>query len=145
MATASCNQTAQAFVTAYNSWTLENIMDVRASDCINYILPGSLGQEPMDNEHYKAFFAPRMAPFRNFHLTVHDTVVDEAARKAVLHMTSTASTDIGEYRNEYMVKLHMTEDCRKIDRFEEFVDSGYSAKFMGDLAKNHSPSKKPSL
>ncbi|KAL9041860.1 MAG: hypothetical protein Q9180_000996 [Flavoplaca navasiana] len=145
MTMASCNQTAQALVTAYNTWTLENIMDVRASNCINYILPNSLGQKSMDNEEYKAFFAPRMASFRNFNLAVHDTVVDEAARKVVLHMTSTASTDVGDYRNEYMLKLHMTEDCRKVDVFEEFVDSAYSAKFMAYLAKHPSAAKKPNL
>lgn len=145
MTMVSCGQTAQALVTTYNTWSLENIMDVRASNCINYILPNSLGQKSMDNEEYKAFFAPKMAPFRNFNLSVHDTVVDEAARKVVLHMTSTASTDVGDYRNEYMLKLHMTEDCRKIDKFEEFVDSAYSTKFMADLAKHPSAAKKPNL
>ncbi|KAL8997205.1 MAG: hypothetical protein Q9169_003471 [Polycauliona sp. 2 TL-2023] len=145
MASVSCNQAAKALVTAYNSWNLENIMDVRASDCMNYVLPSSLGQKPMDNEQYKAFFAPRMPPFRNFNLIVHDTVVDEAARKVVLHLTSTASTNIGDYGNEYMLKLHMTDDGRKIVRFEEFVDSGYTAKFMADLARNQSSSKKPNL
>ncbi|KAL8650740.1 MAG: hypothetical protein Q9226_005016 [Calogaya cf. arnoldii] len=139
---ASCGQTAQALVAAYNTWTLENIMNVRAFNCMNYILPASLGQTPMDNEKYKAFFAPRMVPFRDFQLTVHDTVVDEAARKVIMHMTSTASTDIGKYCNEYILKLPMTEDCRKVDKFEEFVHSGYSAKFMADLAKSQ---RKPSL
>ncbi|KAL8684826.1 MAG: hypothetical protein Q9224_006113 [Gallowayella concinna] len=142
---ASCLQTAQALVSAYNSWTLENIMDVRASDCINYILPASLGRKVMNNEEYVSFFGPRMAPFRNFNLKVHDTVVDEAARKVVLHMTSAASTDIGDYHNEYMLKLHMTEDCRKVDRFEEFVDSAYSAKYMAELQQHQSEPRKASM
>ncbi|KAI4231781.1 MAG: hypothetical protein LQ349_005396 [Xanthoria aureola] len=135
---ASCRETAEALVTAYNSYKLENMMDVRSSDCINYILPHSLGQKPMDNEQYMAWVTPRLPPFRNFTLTVHDTVVDEAARKVVLHMTSTASTDLGDYHNEYMLKLHMTEDRRKVDKFEEFVDSGYSSKVMKELLKHQS-------
>ncbi|KAL8807309.1 MAG: hypothetical protein Q9182_000814 [Xanthomendoza sp. 2 TL-2023] len=142
---ASCLETAKAVVSAYNTWTLENIMDVRASDCINYILPVSLGRKTMNNEEYISFFAPRMAPFRNFNLKVQDTVVDEAARKVVLHMTSTASTDIGDYHNEYMVKLHMTDDRRKIDKFEEFVDSAYSARYMAELQKYQSEQGKASM
>ncbi|KAL8927353.1 MAG: hypothetical protein Q9172_001432 [Xanthocarpia lactea] len=142
---ASCSQTAQALVTAYNTWTLENIMDIRASNCINYILPRSLSQKPMNNEEYIAFFAPSIPLFRNFRLTIHDIVVDESDRKVVMHLTSTASTDIGKYYNEYMLKLHMTEDCRKVDKFEEFVDSGYSAKYMAKLLENPSRARKTSL
>ncbi|KAL8728176.1 MAG: hypothetical protein Q9166_005570 [cf. Caloplaca sp. 2 TL-2023] len=142
---ATCLQTAQALVTAYNTWTLENIMNMRASQCTNYVLPTSLGQKPMNNEEYVAFFAPRMRPFRNFNLTVHDTVVDEAALKVVLYMTSTASTDIGDYQNEYMLKLHMTEDRCKVDKFEEFVDSAYSAKYMAKLQRHLSQSARTKM
>ncbi|KAI4242147.1 MAG: hypothetical protein L6R40_004190 [Gallowayella cf. fulva] len=142
---ASCLQAARALVSAYNTWTLDEIMAIRASDCVNYILPASLDRKAMNNDEYVAFFAPRMPPFKNFNLTVHDTVVDEAPRKVVLHMTSTASTAIGEYRNEYMLKLHITEDRRKIDRFEEFVDSGYSAQFMTKLHQHLSGSTKASI
>ena len=50
-----------------------------------------------------------------------------------MHATSTAETDIGDYRNEYMLVLHMTEDGGKVERFMEYVDSGYSREFLGRL------------
>ena len=99
----------------------------------------------MNNEEHISFFAPSMPLFRNFRLTIHDIVVDESDRKVVMHLTSIASTDIGKYCNEYMLKLHMTEDCRKVDKFEEFVDSGYSAMYMAKLRENQSRARKASL
>ncbi|KAL8723561.1 MAG: hypothetical protein Q9225_000196 [Loekoesia sp. 1 TL-2023] len=126
-------QTARALVSAYNSRNMEAIMDVRAPDCMNYILPASLGQKPMNNEQYTSFLTTSLPAFRGFCLTIRDTVIDEPARKVVMHLTSTASTDLGKYHNEYMMTLHMTKDGCKVDKFEEFVDSKYSADFMPRL------------
>ncbi|KAL8934838.1 MAG: hypothetical protein Q9211_005018 [Gyalolechia sp. 1 TL-2023] len=123
-------QTVQTVISAYNAWELDAIMDVRAPNCMNYILPTSLGRRPMDNQQYLSFLAATLPAFQGFHLTVHDIVIDQAAHKAVMHLSSTASTPIGEYHNEYMITLHMTEDGCQIDKFEEFVDSKYSADFM---------------
>lgn len=86
-----------------------------------------------------------MPAFQGFHLTVHDTVIDETARKVVMHLTSTASTPIDEYHNEYMLTLHMTEDGHKVDKFEEFVDSKYSADFMARVREFLSQSNKANM
>ena len=74
-----------------------------------------------------------MPAFKDFHVTVHDIVVDETARKVVMHASSTASTKLGSYNNEYTLILHMTEDGRKVEKFYEFVDSAYSADYMARL------------
>ncbi|KAI4178766.1 MAG: hypothetical protein L6R41_008221 [Letrouitia leprolyta] len=138
-------QTADAVVSAYNSWDIQQIMHVRAANCMNYILPTSLGRKPMNNEEYQSFFISSMPAFEGFHLTVHDTVIDETARKVVMHITSTASTPIGDYHNEYRLTLRMTEDGQKIGRFEEFVDSKYSADFMPRVRDFLSQSKKANM
>lgn len=70
----------------------------------------------MDNEEYASCFAPNVPLFEDFRLTVHDTIVDEAAQKVTMHLSSTAITAIGKYDNEYMLTLHVTEDGRKVDR-----------------------------
>ena len=53
-----------------------------------------------------------------------------------MHASITATTDLGDYGNEYMLVLHMTEDGKKVVRFEEFVDSKYSAEFMPRLREH---------
>ena len=108
-------------------------MSFRAPNCIQYILPSSLNRPPLNNEQYAAYFVPIMPAFQNFHVTVHDTIVDEAARKVVLRASSMATTALGPYNNEYTLILHMTEDGRKVEKFYEFVDSAYSADYMPRL------------
>ena len=77
-----------------------------------------------------------MPAFRNFHVTVKNTIVDEEARKVAMHASSAAMTDLGDYSNEYMLVLHMTEDGKKVVRFEEFVDSKYSMEFLPRLREH---------
>ncbi|KAL9022809.1 MAG: hypothetical protein Q9185_000072 [Variospora sp. 1 TL-2023] len=135
-------QTAQNLVSAYNSLDIEAIMGVRSADCVNTILPASLGFQAMNNEEYAAFFSRNLHLLKDFHLAVHDTLVDEAARKVSMHLTSSATTGIGDYSNEYMVTLHMTEDGRKTDRFDEFADSKYSAEFLSKLYEHKAQTDK---
>ncbi|KAL8921202.1 MAG: hypothetical protein Q9208_005812 [Pyrenodesmia sp. 3 TL-2023] len=138
-------RTAQTLVTAYNAWDLGAIMDVRSTDCVNCILPASLGRPTMDNEQYRSFFAPNLPLFKGFHLTVLDIIIDEAARKVAMHLSSTATTAIGDYSNEYMLTLHITEDGRKVDRFEEFVDSKYSTDYLSKLRDSVAQSSKANM
>ena len=77
-----------------------------------------------------------MPAFNNFHVNVKHTVVDEEAQKVAMHAFSTATTDLGDYSNEYMLVLHMTVDGTKVERFEEFVDSKYSMEFMPRLREH---------
>lgn len=125
--------TAQEAIQGYNTWTLESILSFRAPTCLHYVLPSSLHRPPLNNEQYAALFHPIMPAFEGFHLTVHDSIVDEAARKVLKHASSSASTALGPYNNEYMLILHMTEDGRKVEKFYEFVDSAYSADYMRRL------------
>ena len=77
-----------------------------------------------------------MLAFKNFNSSSKNTVVDEEAKKVVMHASSTATTDLGDYNNEYILVLHMTEDGTKVHRFEEFVDSKYSTEFLSRLREN---------
>ena len=129
-------ETGCAVIDGYNAWKPEAIMAYRTSDCIHQILPASLGRQPMNNEQYLASLTPIIPAFKNFHITATNTVVDEEARKVVMHAYSTATTDLGDYSNEYMLVLQMTEDGTKVVRLEEFVDSKYSAEYLPRLRKH---------
>ena len=129
-------ETAIAAIDGYNAWKPEAIMAFRAPDCIHQVLPASLGREPMNNEQYLAYFTPIMPAFSNFHLTGKHTIVDEEARNVAIHAFSTATTDLGDYKNEYMLILHMTMDGTKVRLFEEFVDSKHTAEFFMRLREH---------
>jgi len=66
---------------------------------------------------------------------VKEEVHDAAAHTCIIHASSTAETKIGRYANEYALILTFTEDGRKVTRFDEFVDSAYSQRFVAALAK----------
>jgi len=50
-----------------------------------------------------------------------------------MHASSTAKTPIGSYANEYMLALTFTDDGTKVIRFDEFVDSAFSASYFARL------------
>ena len=126
-------QTARAVIASYESWTIDAILSYRAENCLQYILPTSLGIKPMNNAQYAAYFGLQIPLFRDFKLKVHDTFHDAATQKVSMWVTSNAMTDIGEYRNEYMIVLHLNEEGTKVEKLLEYVDSAHSIKFMGML------------
>jgi hypothetical protein len=60
-------------------------------------------------------------------------VVDVEARKVMMHLTSTAESDIGPYTNEYIFWVTISEDGEKVDEIVEFLDSFYTANFLSRL------------
>ena len=133
MSRATLLSTAQTVIQAYNTWTPTSVLAFRAPHCEHQFLPNSLKQPCLNNAQYAAYFVPLMPHFRSFTVTVHDTVVDEVARKVVMRASSTAETDVGPYANEYMIVLRMTEDGRLVERFDEFNDSAFIVEFLPRL------------
>ncbi|KAK4692358.1 hypothetical protein P7C71_g4828, partial [Lecanoromycetidae sp. Uapishka_2] len=125
--------TAQSAIESYNKWDKSVILAVRAPDCIHQILPASTLQPPMNNEAYSGFLDIILPIFRDMHLTVHDATVDEVEKRVVMHASSKGRTDVGEYGNEYMFSMWMTDDGKMVKRLEEFADSKYSKDYFDKL------------
>ncbi|KIW69328.1 hypothetical protein PV04_05210 [Phialophora macrospora] len=130
-------RTAQAFIESYNTWTVDALLSVRSPLCIQYTLPADEERfPPRKNAEYGAFVQTIIPMFRNFRLRIvdeDDVVVDVEKRKVVFHAKSRADSDVGEYANEYVFTLTMTDDGRLVEKVVEFYDSGYSEKFFGKL------------
>lgn len=60
---------------------------------------------------------------------------DAEMHTCITHASSTADTEIERYRNEYALILTFTEDGKKVARFDEFVESAYSERFVAALGK----------
>lgn len=128
--------TALSVVDGYNAWSIEEILAPRSTNCTQHILPHSLGIPPMNNTQYASYFRPNLPNFRNFHVDVQETVVDVEARKVVILASSTAETDIGAYANEYVLVVEMGHDGKQAEKVIEWVDSGYSVRFLGQLRQH---------
>ncbi|KAF2228521.1 hypothetical protein EV356DRAFT_498305 [Viridothelium virens] len=129
--------TALSFIAAYNQWTVQAIIAIRSPSCIHYTLPISLQVPPRSNAEYATFMDPMLAVFRGVHFSIisnDDTIVDVEARTVVLHCSNLADTDAGEYTNEYMFSLTMSEDGTKVDKIIEFIDAAYTVEFKRRIA-----------
>ena len=78
----------------------------------------------MTNAEYATYFAPNLSMFRNFAITIEESIVDETAKKVVMLARSTADTNIGRYGNQYVIAVEMSQDGARAERVVEFVDSG---------------------
>ncbi len=96
----------------------------RTADCTQRILPKNLNQPTHTNETYFAFMCAGAAFVKSLKFALDDDpMVDEVARKVMLHMSSDGETVAGPYNNEYFIVLSMTEDGTKIKEITEFLDS----------------------
>ena len=136
---------SHVLTTNQNAWDVDAIMAPRAPNCTQQVLPARLGRLSMDNEAYCQFFTAIMPMFKDLTLTAYDVVEDQKANKVVIHAGSTATTPLGEYKNEYMVLVETNDSHDQIVHVKEFVDSGFSVsnrslRHTNDSTKLGSPS-----
>jgi hypothetical protein len=124
--TSALGKAALNVVAAYESWSIDNIMNIRTSDCVtegsrlfatNFHLIASLAQPAMDNETYRAFFGGSVIPrLANWKLNISDIVEDEKAKKVVLFATAKADAVVtgGAYEQQYVYTFWFDgEQCVK--------------------------------
>ena len=126
-------RTAIAAVDGFNTFTAQAIIAPFTPTATHQILPFSLQRPEWSNEGYIEYLKPILTEFKNFKLTLVDAVEDQTRNKVVLHATSRADTPVGEYRNEYMAIMQMTDDQEKIVSERIFSDAtvvtGFLTKF----------------
>ena len=123
-------KTAISLISGYNEWNIDAIVAPSAPNCTQQVLPTRLGRPSMDNESYRQFFTAIMPMFKDWTFTAYDVVEDPKASKAVIHAGSTATTPLGEYKNEYMIVVETNDAHDQIVHIKEFVDSGFSEAYF---------------
>jgi hypothetical protein len=59
-----------------------------------------------------------------------DTVIDVEARRVVLHCSNRVDTDAGEYTNEYIFSLIMSEDGTRNRKHDRIYRRGIHGRFQ---------------
>lgn len=136
-------ETANSYIAGFNTNTAEGLIVRRTADCKQTIRPSNVpppwsSPAPRTNAEYQAFVVPGFQMVRNVKLSLaegEEMLVDEVARKVLLHLTSLGETDFGPYANEYMIVLKMTDDGTQIREIVEFVDSAATRDIAAGLAQ----------
>jgi hypothetical protein len=116
-------QTASAYKTAHNEKDPDIIFALCDPKCMHRIGPMSIKNPERNNDEYVAFNAAVFKRMHTYHAETIDTVVDEASRKVVMYLHAQGTADAGEYENQYIITLTMTEDGKKVADQYDFMDS----------------------
>jgi ketosteroid isomerase-like protein len=65
-----------------------------------------------------------------YHAEVIDAIVYTETRKVVLFMHTVATADVGEYDNEYIMTVTLTEDGRLVQDQYDFIDSQVQTQWL---------------
>ncbi|CEJ58140.1 hypothetical protein PMG11_06810 [Penicillium brasilianum] len=119
--------TALDFVAQFAKLDPESVLSFLSPSCTLRSFPSSLGKPPLQTkEESKADFQGLKDFFHNFQLRVKDgaePVVDEPARKVVLHIEGKGDSLVGRFETEYIYILQMNEEGTMVEDFFQFADS----------------------
>lgn len=130
------HKTLIGYIDAFNTNTPEGTIAYRSANCKHRAIPESPHMPTRSNEEYKAFMGPAFALLKNFQLKLVEglePIIDEEARVGVLHLTSTAETPLGPYKNQYIFTFRLSADGTEIDEIIEWVDLVVLNEFMPKL------------
>src|SRR5262245_22154626 len=129
-------KTATVYNDCCNKGTVDAILSLRTDTCKHTHLPSSLGVPTYNKADYGTFFGRFVGLMNDRSSRIADDkemVVDVESRKVVMHTKVKANTPVGEYENEYMWILTMTEDGKMIEDIIEFCDSAKVVELMKKL------------
>ncbi|KAI0976325.1 hypothetical protein F4678DRAFT_456651 [Xylaria arbuscula] len=130
-------QTIDTLLNGYSSRSITKLLEPLAPNFHHHVLPQSLSMPIRDIDAFTRHAEGVFGVFEEFKL-IPKTIIDDAATGMVaIHaqMLGTLKSGKGEWKNECMMMVRLTEDGRKVLDIKEFVDS---AKAL-DMARIHAP------
>nr|5X9K_A Chain A, Austinol synthesis protein H [Aspergillus nidulans FGSC A4]5X9K_B Chain B, Austinol synthesis protein H [Aspergillus nidulans FGSC A4] len=119
--------TALNFVGQFAKLDVESVLSFMSPSCTLRSFPSSLGKPALQTkEESKADFQGLKDFFYNFQLRVKDgaePVIDEPARKVVLHIEGKGDSLVGRFETEYVYILQINEEGTMVEDFFQFADS----------------------
>ena len=129
-------RTAKEWIQAHNERDAAGQARVAAlttTDFIARTFPASLQVPNRNREEYAAFQSWSTNLFDSYQATETDMVVDETQCKVIYYIDSQGKTSAGEYKNQYIHKLILTEDGKLVKQFDIFMDSQAMEAWMGKV------------
>ncbi|KAI1122543.1 hypothetical protein F5Y10DRAFT_270983 [Nemania abortiva] len=130
-------QTIDALLDGYGSLSVAKLLEPLAPDFHHQTLPESLGMPVRDRDAFGKHAAGIFDIFDEFKL-VPRTIIDDPVTGVVAidaEMLGTLKGGKGEWKNECVMMVKLTEDGLHVLEVREFVDS---AKAM-EMARTHAP------
>jgi ketosteroid isomerase-like protein len=88
-------------------------------------------QRPVRNaDEYITFVGQAFKLLHTYHAEVIDAIVYTETRKVVLFMHTVATADVGEYDNEYIMTVTLTEDGKLVQDQYDFIDSQVQTQWL---------------
>jgi hypothetical protein len=106
--------TTRNYTQAHSSRNIKTVLSLCAPECIHGTGPLSIRGPLRNNEEYAAFNVEVWTKMLLTYLVNMTDIVVEEALKTVVYMDCLATADAGEYVSEYVIKLKLSDDGRKV-------------------------------
>lgn len=129
-------QTAHALLDGYGSLSVPTLTAPLADDFKHQVLPESLGMPTRDKAAFEQHAAGIFSVFESFAM-VPKAVFEDSERNAVVvsaRMQGTLKGGKGEWRNECVMLIALSEDGTRVVAVEEFVDSAKALEMRAKMA-----------
>ncbi|OJD30586.1 cytochrome p450 protein [Diplodia corticola] len=129
-------QTVHALLDGYGSLSVPTLAAPLADDFKHQVLPESLGMPARDKAAFEQHAAGIFSVFEAFAM-VPKAVFEDSERNAVVvsaRMQGTLKGGRGEWRNECVMLITLSEDGTRVVAVEEFVDSAKALEMRAKVA-----------
>ncbi|KIW82245.1 hypothetical protein AYO20_06978 [Fonsecaea nubica] len=125
--------TAKRYLDAHNQRDFPTIAACCTPSCTHRGGPSSVKGPTRNNDEYVAFNVEVFKMMHTYHAEMTEAIVDETTRKVALFLHAKATADAGEYDNEYIITLTMSEDGKLVDDQYDFIDSHTMMQWIAKL------------
>lgn len=106
-------RTAEQWIQGHNERNAvgqARVAALMAAEFVARTYPSSLQAPNKNREEYIAFQSWAIKLFDSFHVTETDMIVDDVQCKVIYYLNAKGTAPAGDYKNEYVHKLILTED-----------------------------------
>lgn len=129
-------QTVHNLLDGYGSLSVSTLTSPLADDFKHQVLPESLGMPARDKASFEQHAAGIFSVFESFAM-IPKAVFEDSERNAVVvsaRMQGTLKGGKGEWRNECVMMVTLSEDGTKVLEVQEFVDSAKALEMRAKMA-----------
>jgi ketosteroid isomerase-like protein len=127
--------TARAYLDVHNDRDFSSIGALCDPECVHRAGPSTVKSPDRTNDEYVKLNEEVFKMLHTYHAKITDAVVDEVSKKVVLYLEARATADAGEYENEYVITLTMTDDGQRVAGQYDFIDSQRMIEWIGRLGE----------